>query len=234
VHTNLRRDRYAIADDTLEYARASLAAAEIADDPSQLALARFFVAFPLMFRGREDEAEPYFLAAIASSERVGDTLLLARTLAYYTILHRRLGRVTEVQATAERAGRIAESGNMHDYVGASCANQCWVAWHEGREADVERHAEAAFAAWSKLPPAYPYPFQWYLRLPLGAHLAQSGRFAAALEHWGFLLAKGQQALPEPLGRAIKAACELRERDPDADLATHARGVVDLARELRFL
>jgi serine/threonine protein kinase/tetratricopeptide (TPR) repeat protein len=204
VHTNLRRDSYSIADDTIEYARASLLAAQEDGSLAELALSRFFVAFPLMFRGEHAEAEELMSAALSDAERIGDALLQARLLSYYTVLHRRLGRIPEVRVTAVRAREIARAGNMFDYVGVAHANLCWAALREGDRGLVDEEAKAAVAAWTKLPPAYPFPFQWLLRLPLGAHLLESGDIDGALEQWRPLLGAGQQRLPQSVSAAIEA------------------------------
>jgi eukaryotic-like serine/threonine-protein kinase len=235
VHVNLRRDRYDVADETVEYARASLAAAEQANETRGLALARFFLAFVLTFRSCEGEAEPLFLAALQGSERVGDAALQARFLTYYAVLHRRLGRVPKVRSTAERASGIAMSSAMFDYLGASSAHLCWAALHDGHLDDAQRHAHDAFAAWSKLPAEYPYPFQWFVRIPLAALLWESGRFEEALDHWAFLLDDSQHRLPAPLQEAIEGA--LADRAAQAAPSRRNAGmlrVLQLSRQLRYL
>jgi serine/threonine protein kinase/tetratricopeptide (TPR) repeat protein len=235
VHMNLRRDRYAIADDTIVYARASLSAAEQAGDVRELAIARFFLAFPLMFRGFEEEAEPLFLAALEGSEHVGDAALQARFLSYYAILHRRLGRVHEVRAAADRAQAIAQKGGMFDYVGASHAQLCWAAWCDGRQQEAGTHAAEAFAAWRKLPPQYPYPFEWFARMPLAAQLADSGRMDDALEHWEYLLQKGQQELPSAIREAIDLALTARRSSASPEDTRGAlHRITKVARDLRYL
>jgi hypothetical protein len=226
VHMNLRRDRYGIADETIAHARASLVAAEDAGDLREVALARFFLAFPLMFRAFEEEAEPLFVEALKGAERVGDATLQARFLSYYTILHRRLGRVGDVRATAERARTIGGERNMFDYVGAAHANLCWASWKDGRPDEVEQHAASTFASWGKLPAAYPYPLQWLVRMPLAIHLCQETRWDEAFEHWAFLLRPDQHLLPLDLRETIESALVARS-------AEATRRVIELSTELRY-
>jgi serine/threonine protein kinase/tetratricopeptide (TPR) repeat protein len=236
AHMAVRRDRYRIAEDTMDYARASFEAAEETGDIRELAVARFFLAFPLMLQGLEKEAEPLFVDAIAGAERAGDATLHTRALSYYAVLHRRLGRVAEAHAAADRARAMAEKGTMLDYVGASQANLCWVAWCQARGPAVESHASEALSAWGKLLPSYVYPFQWLARMPLAAHLAMSGRMDEALKQWGSLLDPPQLLLPDLLGEAIgqmRAARDAGSR-ASAEVTLGVQRIIQLSQQFRYL
>jgi hypothetical protein len=231
VHMNLRRDRYRISPDTLEYVAASLRAAEQQDDVRERALAHFTMAFPLTFAGRDAEAEPHFRLAIAGAERVGDTALQARFASYYAILLRREGRPDETRAAAERVREIAEKHGFDDYLGVAHAHLSWVALREGRNVEVE--ATAALAAWARLPPSYKYPLQWLARAPLAAHLSAVGRTDEALAEWELLLDPALSRLPDELESAIRAALAQRATTatPRAQTVAH---LAELAQSLRFL
>ena len=231
VHMNVRRDRYLLSPDTIESARASLAAAEQTGDPDELALARFLLAFTLTFSGGELEAEPLFVDALQRAERVGDTSLQARYLSYQTILQRRLGRSADTQQSAQRALEIAQKYDFFDYVGVAFANLSWVALRAGN--DVEEAASNALAAWQRLPAAYPYPLQWLARAPLAAHLAATGRTREALAHWQYLLEPTQSRLPDELHAQIELALSKRSGDglPDAASLTP---ILEAARRFAYL
>ncbi|HEY6080341.1 MAG TPA: protein kinase [Polyangiaceae bacterium] len=229
VHVTLREQRYRMTEDIIRYARLSLAAAEQADEPSELALARFSLAFVLTFNGLEIEAEPLFLAAISHVERVGDASLQARFISYYSIMLRRLRRVAQAESMAQRALDIAKKHGFYDYVGVAHANLCWVALQNG--GDVEAAAASAMDAWSKLPAAYPYPLQWMVRAPLAAHLTRMGQLTEALAHWSLLLDKRQHLLPERLSDSIALA--LTEHDSALTL-THLTTIVRIAEELHYV
>lgn len=231
VHMNLRRDRYRISSDTLDYVRASLRAAEQQEDERERALAHFTVAFPAMFAGRDSEAEPHYQQAIAGAERVGDMALQARFLSYYAILLRRLGRVDETRVTAERVHEIARKQGFNDYLGVAHAHLSWVALRERR--DVEPSATEALSAWARLPPSYKYPMQWLARVPLAADLAAQGRVDEALAQWELLIDPIQCALPDELDQAIRAVLAKRTIGTAPDHASVAR-LAELAQELRFL
>jgi hypothetical protein len=207
-----------MAPETLDFARASLAAAQQQSDPAELALAEFLIAFVLMFGGHDAEAEPHYRRALAGIERVGDLGMQARVLSYYTILRRRLGLVVETRAMAERALEIAEQQGLNDYIGVAKANLCWVAFRQGDE--VAAPAAEALAAWDRLPAGYTYPLQWLARIPLAAHLARVGHVDDALAQWQLLLDPAQCLLPAALNEEIPAAV--------------ARGVTNGARDVSWL
>ena len=234
VHTVLRRERYARLEQAIEYGRKSLAAAEQCDDPRELALAQFFLAFPLLCDGQLEEAEPLFQSAIASADRIGDTTLQARFLSYCAVLYRRAGRVESSRTTAERAATIAEQGGMLDYVGVSHACLAWAAWKNGEKAPLELHAGVCLAAWAKLLPAYEYPLHWLVRMPLAAQLVAEGDLDKAIAHWKALLAPAQHLLPRPLRSAMEHAIRDCEGGPEKAARTSSGDIVEIAREFGYL
>ncbi len=234
VHTALRRERYAHLDQAIAYGRKSLAAAEQCEDPRELALARFFLAFPLLCAGHLEEAEPLFQAAIAGADRIGDATLQARFLSYYAVLHRRAGRLVQSRTMAERAASIAAQGGMHDYVGVSHACLAWAAWKGGDKPELEHHAAVCLAAWAKLLPAYEYPLHWLVRMPLAARHAADGELDKAVEQWKALLAPTQHLLPTPLRELMEHAIEACSRGNHETAMLSASGVVELAIGLRYL
>jgi len=231
LHMNIRRDRYRIIPETLEFAREALKAAERQSDIRELALAHCTLAFALTLAGHDADAEGHFQVGIAGVERVGDLALQARFLAYYAILHRRLGRVAETRATAERALEIAEKQGFNDYIGVAHAHLSWVAWQGGSA--VVAPAAAALDAWNRLPAGYTYPLQWLARSPLAAHFTANGRTDDALVQWELLLDPTQCLLPDRLSEAIRAALLDRAARGSADEKAVA-GLSELARELRLL
>jgi tetratricopeptide (TPR) repeat protein len=189
---------------------ASLSAAKQQTDPTELALGYFSMAFPLMFAGRDAEAEPHYERAIELADRIGDAMLQTRFLAYAAICQRRLGRIGETRAIADKVLALATKQGLYDYVGVAYANLCWVAFRLGT--DPRALAEQALDAWKRLPPGYPYPLQWLARIPLAAQLSRTGRTSEAFEHWRALLEPTQYALPEQLNDAIVLEFE-RGDDP---------------------
>ncbi len=225
-----RRDRYRIDEEMLQVGHAGISAASESGDPLELAIARFGLGFMLTLARREAEAEPLFAAALASVERLGDTALEARILAYYTTMHRRLGRIAETRAMATRALAIAERHGFYDYIGVARANLAWVALALG--GDVDEAAARALSAWQALPANYPYPLQWLARAPLAAHLGQTGRAHEALSHWEQMLAPTQAQLPDELRLAIEAA--LGKRSQGVLAPPSLLPIVEAARKFGYL
>jgi tetratricopeptide (TPR) repeat protein len=234
VHTVLRRERYARLDQAIDYGRKSLAAAEQCDDLRELALAQFFLAFPLLCDGQLEEAEPLFQSAIVSADRIGDATLQARFLSYCAVLYRRAGRVEPSRRMAERAATIAEQGRMLDYVGVSHACLAWAAWKVGEKAALNHHANVCLAAWAKLLPAYEYPLHWLVRMPLSAQLVVDGDLDEAIAHWKALLVPTQHLLPPPLRSAMEHAIGEYDSPPKKTAPPSASEVVELAREFAYL
>lgn len=227
---SLRRDRYRVDAQGLQVARTAIDAASASGDVVELAIAQFDLAFMLVFARREAEAEPLYSTALEIVERVGDAALETRILSYYTLMHRRVGRVAQTRAMASRALAIAEKHGFDDYVGVAFANLCWAALVEG--GDVEPAAERALSAWQALPANYPYPLQWLARAPLAAHLTRTGRAHEALSHWEQMLAPTQAQLPDELRLAIETALDERSEPAVMDALTPA--IVEVARGCGYL
>ncbi|HKY36828.1 MAG TPA: protein kinase [Polyangiaceae bacterium] len=233
ILAEIRAARYRVTDASVGNARTCLTAAEEADDPGELAIARFFLAWILTLKDRsgEREAEPLFRSAIAYVERVGDASLQARFIAYYCVMLRRANRVPDTRATALRVLEIAEKHRFFDYLGLAHANLCWVALQTG--GDVEAAASQALAAWGKLPAAYPYPFQWLARIPLATHLTKLGKVDEALQEWALLLDAKQHLLPDPLSAAIRLALTKRASTRVTDFAS-LQAIAELAEALSYV
>jgi len=75
IHSNLRRDRYAVPAENVEFARTSLAAASTTRDPGGIAYAEFVLGFQLLFSDALVEAETRMSDALAAAERTGDRTL---------------------------------------------------------------------------------------------------------------------------------------------------------------
>jgi hypothetical protein len=231
AHAEIRRRRYRVGEDSLQYTRGLLAAAHASGELQLLAVAQFSHAFLLLMGGDEAAAEPLFVEALQGAERLGDHGLQARFLSYHALLHRRLGRLDRARATAERAVFHASSARMLDYLGMAEATFAWVALREGRGSDVEGHAARALSAWNELRATYVFPFEWLARMPLAARSLELGARGAAVEQWRLLLDERQQQLPDALERTIRSALEAADK---MSFQERAREVVALATALKFL
>jgi serine/threonine protein kinase len=231
-HLQVRSDRYVVTNETMKSAAAYLAAAEQDYDVRELALARFFLGFCRLLRSADVEAEPLVLAALNGAERAGDTALITRFLAYYSVLLRRLRRVSEARPVAEKARALAIQAGAADYVGVSWGNLSWVAWTERSWKQAEECGREALAAWATLLPGYIYPLQWIARMPLAASLLERGATDEALEHWQFLLRLEQLELPLKVRTAIERAAGTEPGS--VERRAGLLEIRDLCVELKFL
>jgi predicted ATPase len=232
IHANMRSLRYRLNADSLQLARAALAAAEQTQDPGEIALARGYLAVVLTFTGMSEtqEAEGLFKSAIAHVERVSDASLQARFLSYYCMLLRRAHRLADARVVAQRALEISERYRFFDYIGVAQANLSWVALETG--GDVQAAADKALGAWGQLPAAYTYPLQWIVRMPLAVHLTRVGKLDEALSQWQLLLDTRQHLLPDELSAAIELA--LQKRAGSAADEASLESLAELARALRYI
>ena len=205
IHNNLRRERYAVSAQTVELARASLAAAEMTLDANAIAYAEFVLAFQLLFLGALGEAETHMNLALADAERTGDRALQARCLTYLTVAYRRRGDTARVSEFSQRSLEVVETVGMEDYVGAARANLGWVAWQSGNVEQSLRETEGALEHWERLRPKYPYPFQWLGRLHRIAVALAVGASDAAVVAAQLVLEPLQHRLPDVLSEAFSEA-----------------------------
>jgi tetratricopeptide (TPR) repeat protein len=232
---NNRRDRYLVCDETLAFCQTALAISLEAENPSEIAWARFMLGFTKLWHGDLDGAEKQMQAALAQAEQTGDVVHQARCLNYLTILYRKRGQLDQVRQYVSRSLAAAIAGEMDEYIGMAKANLAWVAWRQGELAQAEAGGRAALEIWQQLPSAHSScAFQWAALWPLiGVALARD-RTSEAVECAQGLLEPTQQCLPDPLTtRVEKAILSWKEGDPHAAYANLDRALA-LAQELDYL
>jgi tetratricopeptide (TPR) repeat protein len=197
---NIRQERYRLSKETLGYARAALSAARRTKDPTEIGAVHFGMAFTLLFSGRLSEAARDLTEGLSEADRLGDVPLILRYLTYLTIAERRLRRVNDVQAHADRLASLAAGAEMFDYHGSALSQQAWVAFKHGDEARALRRVEEAIGVWTKCPIVH--PFQWTAHWPGLALAASRGDAAAGASHARALTASTQQRLPDDLAGVL--------------------------------
>ncbi|WP_309887686.1 protein kinase domain-containing protein [Archangium sp.] len=200
---HLRRERYLLSAQTVEYARRSLEASRETGDSSQVVWADFCLAFALQFHGDLDESEQRSLEGLALAEQLGDLTTQSRLLTYLTLLYRTRGQVDETRRYAERSLEVALAARMEDYVGTARANLAWVDWKEQRPTEAEQGARTALALWQKL--SFPYPLKGRALWLLMTLELPRGELEQAVEHAQAILDPLQQRLPDPLEAALQEA-----------------------------
>ncbi|MEI9936867.1 MAG: protein kinase [Pseudomonadota bacterium] len=201
----VRRERFKVDERALSFTDRALCIGQQSTDPRERAAAEFAHAFPLTLYGDYAAAEPLFVRAVDGAERVGDTALLTRVLAYFGVLMRRTERVSETRALAERTLELAQKMQMYDYIGVACSGLAWASTRTDDFGGAADHASKALEAWSKLPAAYVFPLQWLARIPYAACLSRKGKDDRALDELAFISRTDQMALPDELATLIARA-----------------------------
>jgi serine/threonine protein kinase len=194
---NLRRHRYVVSEETLEFARAAARAASGHESSAEL---RFALGFALLLHGSLAAATRELEGVLALSLRAGDRPLQSRCLTYLTLAARMRGDVDRVRDYATRSADVAESIGALEYIAAARANKAWVALRVEDHPNVKALAGHALSLWK----SRVFPFQWLALLPLlEAELPKElGRAVACAQA---LLAPDQQILPGAAADALAQA-----------------------------
>jgi serine/threonine protein kinase len=231
VHLDLRRDRYRVAADTVDYARAAKVAAFQANDTGKACYAWFMLALVLLCHDELAEAEEEMQGALDEATRVGDIPLQVRCHTYMTVIHRRSGNLAQTRWWAARSLAVARAMQMVDYEGVAAANLAWVALSEGDVDEAEKGGEAALSAWRGL--ALVYPLQWLAHMPLANVCRARGRIGEAVDHVRAALDDTQQRMPEELAAGIRGAVASWERGSREETSEGLVAVERLARQVGF-
>jgi len=241
LRSQLSQARHRVDEQIIATARAALTAAdEVSDDyepvtrpawPASgwklLDLARC-----LVLHGDLDEAAERLNAALAIANRVGEAMLQLRCVSMLAVTALRRHDAAAVAALVPRALEAAEATSSPEYVAMAKASLAWLAWREGRFAEVGPRAEEALSLWAKTTGWQ--PVHWICLWPLIAVRLGTGNVSGAVDASRQLLEPSQQRLPdelEPVVIAAGAAWESGNRElAGAKLAQ----AVELAHDLHFI
>jgi tetratricopeptide (TPR) repeat protein len=176
---NLRRENYAPSEETVEYARASLAASLESENATEIAWGRFNLGFCQLWHGDLDEAQEQIQAALEVGERSEDVTLQSRCITYLAIVYRKRGQLKETHSCSLRILDVAPLVHFPEYLGIARANLAWLAWRQGKLSEAQVNGRAALEIWRGQP--VKYVFCWLALWPLiGVELAQN-RLAEAID-----------------------------------------------------
>jgi tetratricopeptide (TPR) repeat protein len=215
-----------------------LAAAQESGDEFEVAGAHFEVGWARLWHDDLDEAGAHLQAALAFAERTGVVEQQdmrgggVRSLAYLAVLSRKRGRVEETQRLAEHGLAAATATQWPVYMGTARANLAWVAWRQGRDAEIQTQTLAALELWKQSPEVY--PFQWLALWPLIAVARRQERLPEALVYARALLDPQQQRLPDSLATPIEVAIGASDVGQHETARTHLDLAIALAREGGYL
>jgi tetratricopeptide (TPR) repeat protein len=227
---SIRRDRYVIANETLELTQAGLFASEASGDTREITNARFNMGFAHLWRDELDEAQRHLQASLQLARQTGDATYQTWCVTYLSVLSRKRGETANTRRLALEVLDIASRADLTPWVAAAHANLGWVNWREGHLAEAQRLCRQALQSMQALPLVV--PFYWLALWPLAAIMFAQDDMDAALEHARLLLLPTQQPLPEAiaahLGQALRPAAS-----PQA-ARTYLQRAIELARQAGYL
>jgi serine/threonine protein kinase len=204
---SMRRDRYVVTEETLQYAREARRACQGDDQLTDLPLLQFGYGFALLFHRAWDSAAEELSSALALARRAGDFALQARCVAYMAVTARLRRQVAEVERLTRMGLEVSLSAQTREYVAAARGNEAWLALHRGDDEASMRQARLALETWRAAPPSHVFPFQWLALLPQLEASLRAGDVAQSAACAEGLLAPEQQLL---------------DREADDDLASGAQ------------
>jgi tetratricopeptide (TPR) repeat protein len=190
---NLRRDRYVVTEETLEFARDAAAACQGPSELAELPMAQFTYGLALLLHTSLQPAHAALQVALSLAKRAGDIAQQARCLTYLTVGARMRNCVPEAADLAQRSAEMSLASGMRDYVAAARANEAWVALRSHDPTVAKERALEALGIWREL--TLVYPLQWLAVLPLIEVELDAGRVDTAVGFARSLLAAEQQPLP---------------------------------------
>lgn len=210
-----RATRYMVDESVLRDYRAAWAAVLDAGLENEMFWVAFHLGFGLLwyrdFAGAQAELE--WTLNIAS--RADDKTLALRCLVYLCLAHLCQHDVGTVKKLAPQAEALAQALGFPEYKGMAKAMQAWVAWKEGRYADVEALGEEALGQWRTC--VVHYSWYWAGLWPLIAVRLGAGRVEEAVAAARELLGSDQQRLVEELESEVQGALDAWDQG-DANVA----------------
>jgi DNA-binding SARP family transcriptional activator len=232
---NLRRNRYVVSDEMLNYFRPYVMAWQEAGNLSELAFAQFNAGFTWLWRGHLDAAEQQMQAALALARRIGDVTVQARCLTYLTVTYRKAGQIEKAQDFAAQSMAMAIAARMPEYIGTAYANQGWVAWCREDLAEAAAKGRAAVEQWRQLPAGHGLaPFQWLALWPLMAVALGEEHLSQAIDDARALLDPVQQRLPDALTANLEQAVQAWDGGAPEAARALLHQSLDLAQQLHYL
>ncbi len=231
LELNLRRERYRLSEQTLDYARAALTACEEVGESQLIADSKFNLGFVLLFRNELDEARQLMEEVLEQGKRIGAVVLEGVCLAYLALLHRKRGEVDETRRSSSEIAAGTGPVQQQEYLGLAHGNLAWAAWRAGSLTEVEEHAARALECWQEA--RLSYAFQWTALLPLLAAKLEQDEIAEAIALARRLLDPSQEQLAAPLP-AVLGECTALGEDRSGEARGRLTEAVQLARELLYL
>ena len=226
----VRREHFTLSDTTVALCEAFLAAAQEADDPARLALARFGLGFGLLWADRPAQAVASLLAGVELAEQGGLAYTEVLCLTYLAFTHRLLGDAVEARRYAERSLVASQQVDAPVYRAAAFSNLAAQHWRAGQVDVALAEAERALALWGD----YPYPFRWLANWVLLAVHTGRGELAEAVVQTQAILHPSQRRQPGELPEMLAAAASAWQAGQQETARAALQQSLNLARAAGYL
>ena len=231
----LRRGRYVVSDEMLEYGRAYVAAQAEIGDPDESALAHFMNGFAHLWYGDLDTAQAELEEGLRLARHTGGVMTEARCLTYLTVERRKRGRVRAVRELAAQSAVAAVAAGMPEYTATAKANVAWADWRDGRLPECEAEARAALAQWGELPRGHASgAFKWTALWPLIAVCLAGGRTGDAAGFAAALLGPELMRLPASLESQLEDAVSAWRRGDETSTVELLQEALATARKTGWI
>jgi tetratricopeptide (TPR) repeat protein len=226
-----RRYRYVVPEQTVSYAKTSLAASRESGDLGQEARSQFLLGFCQLWRNDLDEAGEAIQSALTLAERIGNVDVQLLCLAYLPVVFRKRSQVEETHQLLTRSLAAARERGSIEYEGIARANLAWVALRRGNLSDARLNGKAALKLWQ--PPVI-LPFKSLALWPLISVGLARNRVHEAIDYARALFETDQQPVPDVLAEAVQRAIMAWEKDESESASQFLDRATQLAQELAFL
>lgn len=227
-----RRNKFVADDELIRLDRSLFEAEHDSSDEEVRAWAAFHHGFTLVWHRDLDEAESAFRESLAGAERVGSTLVKARSLTYLMVTARLRGDADAAASLVEPVRELAAEVGLPEYDAMALAVSAWAAYGRGDEAGASADATRALDIWAGLPNRY--PVDWLACLPLLAAAVSSGRVGEARRWAQAMLEPDQQRLPDSLTSALGDGVRAAAAGEGEMALEHFATAVRAAREQGYL
>lgn len=231
----LRRDRFLLDDETVAYARASLATIEGSGTQHQVAFAQFVLGLSLYHHGWIGdyvEAEQHVKSALAQAEELGDVVLQIRCLIHLSQNYMRHGKLDAAKTTIPKALDLAQKANNLEYVLMGTGLESWYAWRTNAFISAQRLGAYALEMARDLP--FGWPGKWIVALPLISMALTQHEEEKAIAYARLLLDPSQMRLRDELTAALAQAIDAWEDDQRQRARSRLEQALSLAQAYHYL
>lgn len=235
VTLSMRRDRHVLPDETIAYARKSLAMIRQSGTQNQIAFVEFALGHVLSYRGWDGnlpEGAHHMQAALELAEEIGDVVVQLRCLVHLSQNYLRQGANDRAGATLARAKALAEKVNSLEYHAVAEGLTAWYAWRIQDFRLAQASGESALAQAKKL--HFVWPARYVVFWPLISIAMMQDETGKAVEYAGNLLDPSEMRLRDDVTAVLQQAiCAWDNKQPE-DARAQLEQALELAQVYGYL